>query len=114
MGVVAAIGAIVAGTVSTGVAIHNANEAKDQAKAQADKQEATQNQLIQDAKDQQQQQKDEENAANVNSEQVRARNRQRMLASGSQGRQSTILTGPLGIPGDAAPAPAAGKSLLGI
>lgn len=88
--------------------VTGAGDARKQAQAQFEAQQARQDRLEADAKARAAK---EESSANMIRERDQARARQRSLAQGSGGRRDTILTGPLGLPGD--PSQRAGKTLLG-
>lgn len=107
MGVTAAIaiGSILIGGYTESVT----SDARDEAFEQKKKTEEKQTALVAETKDR-------EKVEEVTQQRSNARLRQRALASGTQGRSSTILTSPLGIPGGSGaggqPAPG-GKTLLG-
>lgn len=104
--------AVSAGSAAySGVAAADAQDKQDRANAEAKRQ---QDEALQMAKDQQKKQEDElaaQEADQANEENRNsARARQRALAQGAYGRQSTILTSPLGIPNQPT---APGKTILG-
>lgn len=84
-----------------------AHSARQDAKRQAEQQAAEQNRLLEEEKKRQAEQESAD-AERVATQQ--ARQRQRALAGGAQGRAGTILTSPLGVMGEAQ---TAGKTLLG-
>lgn len=97
-------GAAVAGTAAT---VSQGNQAAKQAKNAAADQAARQVGLESELKQRQATSESEANAINVRDA---ARRRQANLAMGAGGRQDTILTGPLGVAGEA---PGGKKTLLG-
>lgn len=109
MGFIATAIALAAVTTA-GATIYSANEsskAQKQASNDAQDQQNQQNKLISDAKATQ-------DAATQNQQSIEARDaaraKQKAQASAAQGRQGTILTSPLGVPGQA---PGAAKTILG-
>ena len=105
MGLTAAV--IGAAVLGTGTALYTSNQSSSQAKKLAGQQQENQNRLENEAKSRIAGQESEANAINVRDQ---ARRRQAGLAAGAQGRQDTILTGPLGVTGEA---PGGKKTLLG-
>jgi Flp pilus assembly protein TadB len=112
----AAIGAAaaVAGTIYS---VKSANDARADARKAVEEQTKTADAL---AKQSQNRADQEESQATSNTVRDDAKKRQQALSAGAQGRQSTILTSPLGIQGNAAGgtsaagAPPPGKTLLGM
>jgi hypothetical protein len=103
--------ALAASAGGTAYNIVKSNQAADDAKKQAEEQAAKQAQLEAEAK---KRAADEESLAASTAARDQARSRQKRMASGAQGRQSTLLTGPLGITGaEGAGQAAGGKTLLG-
>ena len=88
---------------AAGYGAYSQKEAAGQAKKQGKEMEAQQLALQKQARDKAESQDATQAAA-------QARERQRLLAASATGRQSTILTSPLGVPGEA---PTAKKSLIG-
>lgn len=107
--IIAGIGVAVAAT-GTGVGISNAAEQKKKASEANDRATAQANDLLTEEKKQSlASQVALENEADVNS-QSNARKRQKALAAGAQGRQSTIATSNAGLVGAA---PVGASTLLG-
>lgn len=78
------------------MAAGSASAARKQAKEQSDAQSARQDALLAEEK---QRESDEAVATAATDARSMARSRQKMMASGAQGRRDTILTSPLGISG---------------
>lgn len=100
--------AIAATAAATGYQINRANKARRDANQQR-----SEEQRRQDAQQNAEtaRVKKEEDEGNIRKQRLDARKRQRRVASAGQGRQDTILTGPLG--GEGGQAGGGGKTLLG-
>jgi hypothetical protein len=115
---IAAIGAAAA-AAGTSYSIVSANDAADQADAAAAEQKKQQDKLLAEQKKQSDLAKaqidNETNAALNLKNRDSAASRAKALAMNAQGRSSTILTGPLGVPNAGGqPGSAPGKTLLGL
>lgn len=109
--VTTAVAAVAAVAIAAGGTAYQISESKKQqkeAKKEMERQRARQNELDDEAKRRLENEESEERGIATRNA---ARNRQRALAAGAQGRRDTILTSPLGVQGEAAPT--AGKTLLG-
>lgn len=95
----------------------NAADQSDKADAAADTQKKAQDQSVQTAQAEQtqqtQEQKDAEASQTADLNATSDKSKQLALAAGAQGRSSTILTSPLGLPGGNGAQPSAPKTLLG-
>lgn len=125
MGVTAGVAAVVGATAAaagTGYTIYKANEASDKADAAAKEQAEAQARILAEQKKQTDQAKTEADQMAADAQNLTNRNsaaaRVKALATNAQGRSSTILTSPLGVPNANAPANgsplAPGKTLLGL
>lgn len=110
-----AASALAVAAAGTGYSIYSAEEAKSKAEREANEQEKRQEKILADQKAQREQIKADEaelqDSLTQEAERDTQKARQRSLAAGAQGRGSTILTSPLGVPGSAN---TAGKTLLGL
>jgi hypothetical protein len=97
MGVTAAVGALVLGGGFAAKSVSDSNKAQKQAGAAAQEQATKSAQMEADFR---KQQSDKESSTAMKTTRDAARNRQKAIAAGAQGPQSTILTGPMGNPGD--------------
>ena len=96
-----------AGALGAGASLYASNKASNEAKSAMAEQSASQARLESEITSRRANEESEANAINVRDA---AKRRQAGLAIGAGGRQDTILTGPLGVTGEA---PGGKKTLLG-